>query len=184
DRYEITSRHHEEHPDAGEKQERVVLAAGIGSGPDVADRSEDRQRDRQKNDELEEKREVIQNEHYSEDRPPVARSGDQNKGDQCTRDRNDEHRQKAQELFLRLADENGDSQEQEAAGREEELRREESPVRRVDLQRLAPGLPAVAASTAVPAGRDASAGDVSARPPTARTRLSDGTRSTSKKGRG
>ena len=72
DRDQVVARRHEEHPDAREEQQRVVLPSRIRRRADEPHGGEDRQDERQQDERLEEQGEVVDHEGAAEDRDACA----------------------------------------------------------------------------------------------------------------
>src|SRR5262249_20783636 len=127
--------------------------------------------DRDQDQDLEEEREVVEDEHAPEDRPRLPRGLCAHDREERAGDPEREYRQEPEEILPALVEEDRDREEQQPRRRQEQLRRQEQPVGGRDVQGFA-------AFSATAAG----AGDVA--PPTACTAFSDGARSRSKTGLG
>ena len=174
---------HEEHADAGEEEQRVVLASGIRRVADEAHGREDGQDQREEDQPLEEEREVVDDERAREDGlRPIGQRPDEH--DQRGRDRHEQDREEPDELLLRLPEEHREREDDQPARREEELRREEGPVGRPHGEGHGATVTARGLGAA-PAPRSfAIAGCSAVGPPTAWTMRSAGLRITSNSGLG
>jgi hypothetical protein len=184
DRDQVVPGDHEEHSDAGEEKERVVLPSRIGRRPDERHRREDREHEREQDRELEEEGEVVHDEHAREDRPDMALRRGGHEGGQRAGQDDEEDGEIGEEVLLGLAERGREPEHEQARAGQEELRRQEEPVCGLEGHGAVPAGGCDFASDPAGVATPASAGAVIVLPPTAVTIFSDGRRRTSKIGLG